>query len=190
MNIRELTMIEKQNLQQIVFWVDNIAAQILFGIMAIDLLEEEEKQQQILYSKLIEKNDLPPEKNTDINAIMALFERWMMQALSYKGLGRVQEIPEKTRGLKSDKLTLMVVLMECICEVGIVTRNKEKMLIDRFEELNNEMIEKTGKELKEDPEMVMRYILSLIEHLGFERIRNEVEMSKIDVSEIEYEEYS
>lgn len=190
MNIRELTMIEKQNLQQIVFWVDNIAAQILFGIMAIDLLEEEEKQQQILYSKLIEKNNLPPEENTSIFSVMALFERWMMQALNYKGLGRVQDIPEKTRGLKSDKQTLMVVLMECICEVGIVTTMKEKRLVDEFENLNNEMIEKTGEELREDPEMVMRYIVSLIEHLGFERIRDEVEMNKIDVSEIEYEEYS
>ena len=80
--------------------------------------------------------------------------------------------------------------MECICEVGIVTTMKEKRLVDKFENLNNEIIEKTGEELREDPEMLMRYIVSLIEHLGFERIRNEVEMNKIDVSEIEYEQYS
>lgn len=77
----------------------------------------------------------------------------IIDMLNYKGLGRVQDLPKKTKGLASDTQTLMVVLMECICEVVIVTTKKQKTLVEMFETLTNQWIAKYGQDLKGDPEI-------------------------------------
>lgn len=189
--LRHLTETEKQDLDHIVYSEEELepSAQILFGLVAIDLLNEEEKKESVPYSKLMQVNDIPPELD-GIAGIWETFKGWICKTMTYNELGYIRDLPENTRGLQKALDGVITVLTTYVCEIGYGMSSKKERLLGRtFEAVDEKLQEEQGVTLRQHPEMIMRFILSSLEEFGFRRVKDMGETQFINTSEIEYEDY-
>lgn len=192
LELRHLTENEKQDFDHIVYSEEELepAAQILFGLVAIDLLNEEEKKESVPYSKLMQVNGISPECD-GIAGIWEIFRGWIRKTMTYNELGFIRDLPENTRGLQRNLDGVITVLTTYVCEIGYDMSSKKERLLGRtFEAVDEKLQEEQGITLRQHPEMIMRFILSALEAFGFYRKKDSVETQFINTSEIGYEDYA
>ncbi len=185
LELRELTEREKQDFNQIILG-KMPDVHMMLGVIAIDLLDEEEKQGPISYQTLTKKidpaymPDIEPDRIDEFLTLLGLFQTWILKCMTYKNHDHIDDPSLNLRGMQTNLQTLMYTLMDHLC--GLMagySSKKSRELNDLFKEI----------EENASAEYLMRYIMTAIEYTGFKRNGNDGEKHKIDVSHITYEEY-
>lgn len=187
--LRTLTAEEEKDLKHIVYST-HTSWQIMFGLIAEDVLSVKEKQLKVSYKELVEKVHIVKESADGITILWRTFEAWISENMKYKDMGLVKELPMDTKGLREDIHGVTKVLTYYLCDIGDeMSTEIEKRLGSTFEHYDQEMIHNEGVSLQEHPQMLMRFIVTALEVFGFTRIKNIGENQYIDTSAIVYDDF-
>ena len=119
MELRDLTEIEKEELNNIIYDTENIDTfQILLGLIAMDLAEDNDNVENITLEYLCSKIavDLYPKDGPP--AILGVIHTWILKSMIYKDMGFVHEMNPETRGLKSDIRAAVFGFIDAVCNVS------------------------------------------------------------------------
>lgn len=176
-----------------IFFEECTSFHILFGVISMDLLEDEEKGKKITYDTLTDKidytvldsrlevNSKEHVQEDELHTLYALLLTWIKKCMRYKNYGEVRDIPSDTRGLQNNADILAFTFMETLCGIAPGhASQKYRNLVKLYEQVEDEFT----------VENIMRYIVTVIEQTGFSRKEQEGNIGHIDVSEITFEEYT
>ncbi|MBE5960890.1 MAG: hypothetical protein E7256_05820 [Lachnospiraceae bacterium] len=187
--LSELTRQERQELEQIVTGKPQ-AAHVVFGMMAMDLLTDEERRGAIRYQTLAAKivesmipDGMRRESLDEFITLSALFNTWIQRSMTYKNTGNIPETFKSIRGLEMNMAAVKYALLNQLCEVGYGSVSEKQREMER-------LYEKMKKEGKLTNENVMQYVMATLRYGGFERKEKLRGTEKTDVSTITYEEYA
>lgn len=187
--LRTLTAEEEKDLKHIVYST-HTSWQIMFGLIAEDVLSVKEKQLKVSYKELVEKVHIVKESADGITILWRTFEAWISANMNYRNMGLVRDLPKDTKGLRDDIDGVTKVLAYYLCDIGDeMSSEKEKKLGNTFEHYEQELMQNEGISLQEHPQMLMRFIVTALEVFGFTRIKSSGENQYIDTSAIAYEDF-
>lgn len=187
--LRTLTAEEEKDVKHIVY-ATHTSWQIMFGLIAEDMLSVKEKQMKVSYRELVEKGHTFKESADGITILWGTFEAWISENMNYKNMGLVKNLPKDTKGLRENIDGVTKVLTYYLCDIGDeMSTETEKGLGRTFEYYDQELMDSEGVSLQEHPEMLMRFIVTALEVFGFKRIKNNGENQYIDTSAIAYEDF-
>lgn len=187
--LRTLTAEEEKDVKHIVY-ATHTSWQIMFGLIAEDMLSVKEKQLKVSYKELVEKGHTIKDSADGFTILWGTFEAWISENMNYKNMGHVKDLPEETKGLRENIDGVIKVLTYYLCDIGDeMSTETEQMLGRTFEYYDQELMDSEGVSLQEHPQMLMRFIVTALEVFGFTRSKKDGENQYIDTSAIAYEDF-
>lgn len=182
MKLRDLTEKEEAELKKIRINEGDNSYQILMGMIAIDLLNSRTQGGPVQFNDLIQ---CISKENMDF--VYSVENRPALPPIMFTWLSMLRKY-SNNRISDNDIYSLTFNLIDIVCEISMGLFGKKQSIMRRFFlDVNNELIEKTGKGLLETPTGVYRYIVSCFDYIGIIRKINE-DIKMVDVSLISYKD--
>lgn len=165
--MRELTQEEINEVNQ--FDYKSLPSRsLLLGIIAKDI--KKNKNDKVSYQYLVENiNPNVPSYNPQLNfmEMYAILETWIYETMTYKDYGKVNEIDKNTKGLTTNMLSFSFGICEILFQqFGGSIGEKQSQIRKLFEqEIYNKKLM-----IDNDSFLMYRFVLSVLEYLGFKRI--------------------
>ena len=178
MELRELTELEERELHNIKVTDDDNGYKILFGMMAIDLMDSKIYETKLKYDDFIDYIDDEQYQGFGFS-LMYLIKTWLIKiAKSNK-----QDIDNKM--IKSIEC-LVICFINTVCAIGPgISGIKYRNMVNLYEEIENKIRDEEGKYIMDCPEINYRYIVSCLEYMGLQRKPKNLEGS-VDMTCIYY----
>lgn len=166
-SLRELTAEEENLLNR--FGVTNQSGNLLLGIIGADI--KKDKNDKITYRYLVD--------NINPNIMLArdivswetletygILETWVYETMTYKNYGRVCDISEETRGLKTSLAAFDFGIAETVFGIfGGSTGAKQAQIRKLYENCMRKKMD-----IEHDGVIMFRFVLSVLDYLGFKRV--------------------
>ena len=161
--LRELTEQELKLIQR--FDKEAESSSILLGIIGMEI--KKSKDDVISYQYLVEH--INPNVPSYFMEETGILETWVYETMTFKNYGRVCDINMDTRGLRSSLLAFSFGIAETMFGFfGGSTGPKQADIRKLYElEIYNKKID-----LEKDHVLMFRYVLSVLEYLGFKHMNS------------------
>lgn len=184
MELRMLSIDEKRKFKHFISRENTEAYQYFLGMIATDLIPEEE----VTIEKLLElfgnkKFHGSPYHADPVLCIFGMIETWICKCTEYKKHGLVDVLDrEQIRGLKNSMEACIYGFTNCICDVGVGTIGKKQNDLEReFCKLKEWLYIKKKKDIYRQPEIIYRFAVTYMEKLGFHFIMRTITEREIDL---------
>ncbi len=143
--------------------------QVLYRIIYKDINKNDNKEMayEYLYYQYLLDNINPNVYNPEpevYDGIIGILETWIYESMEYKKYGKVCEIDKGTKGLKNALLAFQLAIAETIFGYwGGTFDNKHSQI----RKLHQQEIENIN--MNKDFETMYRFVLSVLDYLGFKR---------------------
>ncbi|MBP3339854.1 MAG: hypothetical protein J6L69_10685 [Lachnospiraceae bacterium] len=167
--MRPLTVEEKEYVEN--FDKDLSCEQVLYRIIYNDINKNDNKAMayEYLYYQYLLDNINPNVYNSDpevYDGIIGILETWIYESMEYKNYGKVCEIDKNIKGLKNALLTFQFAIAETVFGYWGGTFDSKHSQIRK---LYKEEIESKKVSMDQDFETMYRFVLSVLDYLGFKR---------------------